>query len=93
MTREQARSILRIIGIVTVLIGAIMTAQALFAWAKFPDEVIFSGVGRYVPVEGMGGDVPSLTVMSNSLIIVFGVLLCALSSTLARLVVGRLPSN
>ena len=93
MSEQAALSILRILGITTVLVGLILTAQALFAWLHFPKPESYSSLGAQVSFEGMVGDVARTAAASYALIIVFGCLLCALSPMLARYVTGRMPSN
>lgn len=88
MTEQTALSILRILGITTILVGAILTAQALFAWLTLPDVGEYSSLGAHVSIEGMVGDVARAAATSNALIMVLGFLMCSLSPMLARFVVS-----
>jgi uncharacterized protein YjeT (DUF2065 family) len=93
MSEQAALSILRLLGITTVLVGVILTAQSLFSWLTFPKPGHYSALGEQVTIEGMVGDVARAAATCNALIIVLGFLFCALSPTLARYVAGRMPSN
>jgi hypothetical protein len=89
MTEPLARSILKLIAIVTVLVGSIQTAQSLVSWAIFNDPV---GPSIYVSHEDLVFPI-RMGVFLYVVIIVLGFLLLALSPLLARHVAGRMPSN
>lgn len=87
MPESVARGVLKLVGITTILIGSVMTAQSLFAWLMFPNPSM-SGLGVHVTMEGMVGDVARASITMNAITILFGSLLCTLSPTLARFVAG-----
>lgn len=93
MSEQHALSLLRILGITTVLVGVILTVQSLFAWLSFPKSDAYSTIGTQVSIEGMVGDVARAAAMSNALVVVVGFLFCALSPMLAHYVAGRMPSS
>jgi hypothetical protein len=93
MREELARAILKILGIMTALVGSILTSQALFGWLAIPKDQSGSGLGTYVSVEGMVGSVARTAITQNLLVVLFGCLLCALSPALARFVAGKMPPN
>ena len=93
MSEQLARSILKIIGIVTVLIGAIMTAQSLYAFVYVDEPKSVSALGTYISVEGVFGDVARAAIICNAVVMLMGFLLCALSPALARYVAWKTPSG
>lgn len=88
MSEAVARSVLRVIGITTVLVGGILVARSLFGWLAVATGGTYSQLGGFLEVEGLVGDTARAAVVCNVIVVGLGLLFCALSPALARYVAG-----
>jgi len=87
MNEQLATSVLRILGITIVVIGAVLTVQALIGILLLPDDKTVSALGEYVALEF--GRAERAQLLMQVATMAFGFLLCALSPALARYVAKR----
>lgn len=87
MKQDVARSVLRILGIATTLVGAILTTQALIARMAVSEALSAAPAGMQVRATGMLGEMGSYAIVAQAVTLGFGVAVFYLSPVLARHVV------
>ena len=87
MLEVVARSVLRILGIVTAMIGAILTLQACIAWMAVSTTLSGAPAGMQIEAKGMLGDMGIYAIVAQAVTVLFGVALFFASPVLARRVV------
>jgi hypothetical protein len=87
MLEVVARSVLRILGIVTAMVGAILTLQAGIAWLAVSTTLSDAPAGMQARATGMLGDMGIFAIVAQAVTVLFGVALYFASPGLARRVV------
>ncbi len=87
MKEETARSILRLIAVATVLVGAILTTTTSVTLIAARSLFQGSGPGMQVQATGIMVGVGSYSMLATATIVAWGIALYSLSPRLARLVV------
>lgn len=82
MNEEVARSGLRIIGVVTMLVGGILTTQAVIAQVALTRS-LEAAPGVQFQTSGMLGDLGAHAIVAQAVTVAFGLLLFFLSPILA----------
>jgi len=85
MLEVVARAVLRILGIVTVLVGTILTVQAVLTWVAFNATLASATMGMQIKAPNALG---FWGIVSQAVPILFGAVLFRLSPSLARRVVS-----
>ena len=88
MLEVVARSVLRILGIVTALVGAILTLQTCIAWMAYSTTMSGAPAGMQIKATGMLGDMGMYAILAQAVTILLGIALFYMSPALARRVVA-----
>ena len=88
MSEENIRSILRVIAVVTILVGAILTTMALINLGAASSAVSGAGPGLQVRANDMVTQLGLYSVLAQLPIAVWGVALWVWSPSLARRIVA-----
>lgn len=88
MLEVVVRSVLRILGIMTALVGAILTLQACIAWMAVSTTLSGAPAGMQVKATGMLGEMGIYAIVAQAVTIALGVALFCLGPVLARRVVA-----
>lgn len=86
MNEQTARSVLKIIAVVTVLVGLILTGQAAIARIALAETVKSAPVGVQVKATGVLGAAAGYAIVSHAVTIVLGAGLYFASPRLAKYV-------
>lgn len=84
MKEDYARAILRLIAVVTILVGAVLMSATLVGILGTGSTVRGAPEGMQVKVTGMVAEMGGYAVLSQALIAAWGVLLYFLSPKLAK---------
>jgi|GEM_PF-6069558 len=84
MQEDVARSVLRIVGIATILVGLILTLQAIFVRMALSQAIQAAPAGIQVQATGKLGDLGGFAIVAQAMIIVAGFILYFVSSALAK---------
>jgi len=87
MKEETACSVLRIMGIATTLVGAILTIQSIIAFAGLGSAMSGAPSGVQIQATGALGSMGGYLIVAQAVTIALGVAFIFLSPRLARLVV------
>ena len=87
MNEDNARSVLRLIAVVTILAGASLTTATLISLLGASSAMEGAPVGAQVRVTGMVAEFGVYALLSHAVIAVWGVVLYSLSPRLARMIV------
>ena len=88
MLELVARAVLRILGIVTALVGVILTLHACIAWMAVSTTLSGGPAGMQIKATSMLGEVGIYAIIAQAVTILLGVALFYMSPALARRVVA-----
>lgn len=88
MKEDSARSILRLIAVVTVLVGAVLTTVTLVSLFGVSSTIQGAAQGVHVQMTGMVAEMGFYLVLAHASIVAWGASLYLLSPRLARYIVG-----